>query len=134
MLKGTKVDGVYDADPQTTPGAVRFQRLDYGEYLSRGLKVMDTTAVTLCMDNGLPVVVFALMGEGNVARAIRGEEIGTLICRQPGPSEDPSEDPSKDRSEDPERSQRRSQKDRSEDPVNRSENRHPAEDREGHVG
>jgi uridylate kinase len=83
VLKGTKVDGVYDADPQTTPGAVRFQRLDYGEYLSRGLKVMDTTAVSLCMDNGLPVVVFALMDEGNVARAIRGEQVGTLICRQP---------------------------------------------------
>ena len=83
VLKGTKVDGVYDADPQTTPGAVRFQRLDYGEYLTRGLRVMDTTAVTLCMDNGLPIVVFALMGEGNVVRAIRGEEVGTLICRQP---------------------------------------------------
>ena len=81
VLKGTKVDGVYDADPHTHPDAVRFKRLDYGEYLSRGLKVMDTTAVSLCMDNGLPVVVFALMGEGNVVRAIRGEEVGTLICR-----------------------------------------------------
>ena len=81
VLKGTKVDGVYDADPHTTPDAVRFKRLDYGEYLSRGLKVMDTTAVSLCMDNGLPIVVFALMGEGNVVRAIRGEEVGTLICR-----------------------------------------------------
>jgi uridylate kinase len=81
VLKGTKVDGVYDADPQTTPDAVRFDRLDYAEYLSRGLKVMDTTAVTLCMDNGLPIVVFALMGEGNVARAIRGEKVGTLVCR-----------------------------------------------------
>ena len=49
VLKGTKVDGVYDADPHTTPDAIRFKRLDYGEYLSRGLKVMDTTAVTLCM-------------------------------------------------------------------------------------
>ena len=81
VLKGTKVDGVYDADPYTTPAAVRFKRLDYGEYLSRGLKVMDSTAVSLCMDNGLPIVVFALMGEGNVVRAIRGEEVGTLICR-----------------------------------------------------
>ena len=88
VLKGTKVDGVYDADPQTTPSAIRFLRLDYGEYLSRGLKVMDTTAVSLCMDNGLPVVVFALMDEGNVVRAIRGEEVGTLICRQPGDGED----------------------------------------------
>jgi uridylate kinase len=81
VLKGTKVDGVYDADPHTTPGAVRFDRLDYAEYLARGLKVMDSTAVTLCMDNGLPIVVFALMGEGNVVRAIRGEKVGTLISR-----------------------------------------------------
>jgi aspartokinase len=80
VLKGTKVDGVYDADPHTTPDAVRFDRLDYSEYLSRGLKVMDSTAVTLCMDNGLPIVVFALMGEGNVVRAIRGEKVGTLVC------------------------------------------------------
>ena len=81
VLKGTKVDGVYDADPHTTPDAVRFDRLDYAEYLSRGLKVMDATAVTLCRDNGLPIVVFALMGKGNVVRAIRGEKVGTLICR-----------------------------------------------------
>ena len=60
---------------------MRFDRLDYCEYLSRGLKVMDATAVSLCMDNGLPIVVFALMGEGNVVRAIRGEKVGTLICR-----------------------------------------------------
>jgi len=88
VLKGTKVDGVYDADPHTTPDAVRFDRLDYTEYLSRGLKVMDTTAVTLCMDNGLPIVVFALMGEGNVVRAIRGEEVGTLITRLDGREKD----------------------------------------------
>jgi len=88
VLKGTKVDGVYDADPHTTPDTIRFKRLDYGEYLSRGLKVMDTTAVTLCMDNGLPIVVFALMGEGNVVRAIRGEEVGTLICRLDGEEKD----------------------------------------------
>jgi len=88
VLKGTKVDGVYDADPYTTPNAVRFKRLDYGEYLSRGLKVMDSTAVSLCMDNGLPIVVFALMGEGNVVRAIRGEEVGTLITRLDTPDTD----------------------------------------------
>jgi uridylate kinase len=88
VLKGTKVDGVYDADPHTTPDAVRFQRLDYAEYLSRELKVMDTTAVSLCMDNGLPIVVFALMGQGNVVRAIRGERVGTLICR--GEPNDPA--------------------------------------------
>src|ERR1700732_910035 len=81
VLKGTKVDGVYDGDPQTTPGAVRFKRLDYGEFLSLELKVMDATAVSLCRDNGLPIVVFALMKPGNVIRAIRGEKVGTLICR-----------------------------------------------------
>jgi uridylate kinase len=83
VLKGTKVDGVYDSDPNTNPGAKRFRTIDYAEYLSRGLKVMDATAVSLCMDNGLPIVVFALMGEGNVVRAIRGEEVGTLVSGTP---------------------------------------------------
>jgi uridylate kinase len=81
VLKGTMVDGVYDADPRTMPGAVRFHRLDYGEVLRRELKVMDATAVSLCMDNGLPIVVFDLMEKGNVVRAVRGEKVGTLICR-----------------------------------------------------
>jgi uridylate kinase len=80
VLKGTKVDGVYDADPHTDPTATRFSELDYNEYLARGLKVMDTTAVSLCMDNGLPIVVFALMAEGNVIRAIRGDKVGTLLA------------------------------------------------------
>jgi uridylate kinase len=81
VLKGTQVDGVYDADPRTMPDAVRFTQLDYGEVLRRELKFMDATAVSLCMDNGLPIVVFDLMEEGNIARAVRGEKIGTLICR-----------------------------------------------------
>jgi uridylate kinase len=81
VLKGTQVDGVYDADPRHSPGATRFTRIDYGEVLRRELKFMDATAVSLCMDNGLPIVVFDLMEEGNVARAVRGEKIGTLICR-----------------------------------------------------
>ena len=80
VLKGTAVDGVYDADPRKNPAAVRFDRVDYGEVLSRGLKVMDATAVSLCMDNGLPIVVFDLVGQGNVVRAIRGEKVGTLVC------------------------------------------------------
>ena len=80
VLKGTAVDGVYDADPRQNPAAVRFDRVDYGEVLSRGLKVMDATAVSLCMDNGLPIVVFDLLGQGNVVRAIRGEKVGTLVC------------------------------------------------------
>ena len=81
MLKGTKVDGVYDADPRLSAEAVRFDRLDYAEVLNRQLKVMDATAVSLCMDNDLPIVVFDLMGEGNVLRAVRGEKIGTLVSR-----------------------------------------------------
>jgi uridylate kinase len=62
---------------------VKFDRLDYNEVLTRGLKVMDATAVSLCMDNGLPIVVFDLMGQGNIVRAVRGEKIGTLV----GPAE-----------------------------------------------
>ncbi len=81
VLKGTQVDGVYDADPREMPDAVRFHRLDYGEVLRRGLKFMDATAVSLCMDNDLPIVVFDLMHEGNVVRAVRGERIGTLVSR-----------------------------------------------------
>jgi uridylate kinase len=81
LLKGTQVDGVYDADPRKTPGAVRFHHLDYAEVLRLGLKVMDATAVSLCMDNGLPIVVFDLMEKGNVVRAVRGEKIGTLVSQ-----------------------------------------------------
>jgi uridylate kinase len=79
LLKGTQVDGVYDADPRKNPDAVRFDHLEYGEVLTRGLGVMDATAISLCMDNSLPIVVFDLMGEGNILRAVRGEKIGTLV-------------------------------------------------------
>jgi uridylate kinase len=81
VLKGTQVDGVYDADPRRSPDATRFHDLDYAEVLRRELRVMDATAVSLCMDNNLPIVVFDLMGEGNVVRAVRGERIGTLVSR-----------------------------------------------------
>ncbi len=80
VLKATQVDGVYDDDPRRNPHAVRFDRLDYAEVLARGLKVMDATAISLCMDNGLPIVVFDLLGEGNIIRAVRGEKIGTLVA------------------------------------------------------
>ncbi|MCA1823251.1 MAG: UMP kinase [Frankia sp.] len=80
VLKATNVDGVYDADPATSPDAVRFDQLDYVEVLARGLKVMDATAISLCMDNGLPIVVFDMAREGNIARAVRGEKIGTMVC------------------------------------------------------
>jgi uridylate kinase len=84
LLKGTQVDGIYDADPRKTPGAVRFHQLDYGDVLRLGLKVMDATAVSLCMDNGLPIVVFDMMEKGNVVRAVRGEKIGTLVSQPDG--------------------------------------------------
>ncbi len=87
VLKATKVDGVYDADPTTNPHAVRFDTLVYGEVLSRGLKVMDATAISLCMDNRLPIVVFDLLTEGNILRAVRGEKIGTLVSADEGGTE-----------------------------------------------
>ncbi len=73
------VDGVYDADPKLHPEAVRFDHLNYSEFLTRGLKVADATAIALCRDNNLPIVVFDLLAEGNIGRAVRGEKIGTLI-------------------------------------------------------
>ncbi len=85
VLKATQVDGVYDADPRTTPDAVKFDALDYTEVLARGLRVMDATAISLCMDNQLPIVVFDLKGEGNIGRAVRGEKIGTIVG--PGPAD-----------------------------------------------
>jgi uridylate kinase len=81
VLKGTQVEGVYDADPRKSPDASLFHWLDYSDVLRRELKFMDATAVSLCMDNDLPIVVFDLMGQGNVVRAIRGERIGTLVGR-----------------------------------------------------
>ena len=83
VLKATKVDGVYDSDPRRNPNAVKFDSLTYNEVLARGLKVMDSTATSLCMDNGLPIVVFDLLTEGNISRAVRGEKIGTLVCQEP---------------------------------------------------
>jgi uridylate kinase len=80
VLKGTQVDGVYDADPKTTPDAVKYDSVDYSEVLSKGLKVMDATAISLCMDNDLPIVVFDLLTPGNIGRAVRGEKIGTMVC------------------------------------------------------
>jgi len=80
LLMGKKgVDGVYDADPKSHPEAVRFDQLTYDEFLSRGLKVADSTAISLCRDNSLPIVVFNLTGEGNISRAVRGDKIGTVI-------------------------------------------------------
>ena len=79
ILKATKVDGVYDADPMTHPQASRFDRISYLQVLEQGLKVMDATAISLCMDNRLPIVVFNLRTPGNIKRAITGEAIGSLV-------------------------------------------------------
>ena len=79
ILKGTKVDGIYDADPMLQPSASRFDRISYLEVLDKGLKVMDATAISLCMDNRLPIVVFNLKTPGNIKRAIAGEPIGSLV-------------------------------------------------------
>lgn len=84
LLKATKVDGIYNADPVRHAGAQRFDRLQYLDVLNRGLAVMDTTAVTLCMDNGLPILVFDLSIEGNLERAVRGDLVGTLVGAAPG--------------------------------------------------
>jgi len=77
MAKG--VDGVYDSDPKTNPDAVKFDRISFAETLRRGLRVADATAFSLCMDNRLPIVVFNLLEDGNIARVVRGEKIGTLV-------------------------------------------------------
>ncbi len=79
ILKATKVDGVFDKDPALHPEAEKFDQLTYIEVLKRGLKVMDSTAISLCMDNKLPIVIFNLTEAGNVARVISGEQIGTIV-------------------------------------------------------
>jgi uridylate kinase len=79
ILKGTRVDGVYDSDPKLNPSAVKFADLSYIEVLQRGLGVMDATAISLCMDNKLPIIVFNLQQPGNIKRALVGEPIGTLV-------------------------------------------------------
>jgi uridylate kinase len=79
ILKATKVDGIYDQDPVTHPQAKRFDRLSYLEVLQRNLKVMDSTAISLCKDNQLPIMVFRLADKGNIRRAVMGETIGTLV-------------------------------------------------------
>lgn len=79
LLAKNGVDGVYDKDPRESPDAVRFTTLKYMDVLNRGLKVMDATATSLCMDNDLPIVVFDITREGNLHRAVSGEEIGTLV-------------------------------------------------------
>jgi uridylate kinase len=79
LLKGTKVDGVFSADPVTNPDAVRYDRLGYQDVLEKGLRFMDATAVALCMENRIPLHVFNVRTRGNLVRLLRGEPIGTVV-------------------------------------------------------
>ena len=79
MLKGTRVDGVYTADPEKDPTATKFDKITYDEVYNRGLRVMDLTATALCKENGLPIIVFDMDTPGNLAKVIAGEPIGTLV-------------------------------------------------------
>jgi uridylate kinase len=79
MLKGTRVDGVYTADPEKDKNAVKFDELTFNEAYTRGLRIMDMTAFTMCKENNLPVIVFNMNQKGNLLRVIKGEKIGTLI-------------------------------------------------------
>ena len=79
LMSKNGVDGVYDSDPRTNPDATKYDEITYEEALQRGLRVVDAAAFSLCMDNKLPMVVFGMEGEGNVAAAIRGERIGTVV-------------------------------------------------------
>jgi len=79
ILKGTRVDGIYDSDPLKNPKAKKFDRLSYLEVLQRGLKVMDTTAISMCMDHQLPIIVYDLRRKGNLRRIVTGDKLGTLV-------------------------------------------------------
>lgn len=79
ILKATRVDGVYEADPEKHPGAKKFDELTFIDVLNKGLKVMDATAISLCMDNDLPIIVFDMLKPGNIERVLRGERVGTIV-------------------------------------------------------
>lgn len=79
ILKATKVDGIYDKDPVKYPDAKKFDKISYIDVLNRGLQVMDSTAISMCMDNKLPIITFDLMKPGNILKAVQGEPIGTLV-------------------------------------------------------
>jgi uridylate kinase len=79
ILKATQVDGVYDSDPRTNPDAQRYDQIDFLSVLNQGLGVMDATAISLCMDNKLPIIVFELLRPGNIRKVVNGEDVGTLV-------------------------------------------------------
>ena len=86
MLKATRVDGVYSADPEKNPHAVLYEHLTYDQVMRDELKVMDMTAIGMCLENGLPILVFNFKKEGNIERAIAGEPIGTWVSNTPRPA------------------------------------------------
>lgn len=81
ILKGTKVEGVYNKDPHKHPDAIKFSNISYIEVLDNNLRVMDPTAISLCMENDIPIVVFSILQEGNIKRAVMGEKVGTYVGR-----------------------------------------------------
>ncbi|MEK7871176.1 MAG: UMP kinase [Nitrospirota bacterium] len=83
ILKGTKVDGVFDRDPVNNPGAIKYDELDFFDVIEKGLKVMDSTSITMCMDNDLPIIVFNVKEKGNIKRILNGEKIGTVVGARP---------------------------------------------------
>ncbi len=82
MLKGTRVDGIYDSDPEKNPKAVKFDKISYDEIYTSGLKIMDLTATTLCKENNMPIVVFDMDTPGNLKKVLTGENIGTLVFQE----------------------------------------------------
>ena len=79
LFKGTSVDGVYDSDPKTNPGATRYERIGFDKVLADNLKVMDAAAIALCRDNRIPIVVFNIREEGNLARVLAGDGVSTIV-------------------------------------------------------
>ena len=86
ILKATRVDGIYDADPEKVPGAKRFDRISYLDVLQRGLAVMDSTAISLCMDNKMPIIIFDMNEPGNIKRVVLGEKVGSLVTAELKPA------------------------------------------------
>lgn len=79
VIKGTRVDGIYDSDPEKNPGAVKYDEISFKKVYDLGLEVMDLTAITLCQENNKPIVVFDMNGEGNLMKLVQGEKVGTLV-------------------------------------------------------
>ena len=82
ILKATRVDGIYDADPEKVPNAKLFDRITYLEVIQKGLAVMDSTAISLCMDNRMPIIIFNMNREGNIRRVVMGEKVGSTVTAE----------------------------------------------------